>query len=122
MVSYMVVLALIYNYQKYGKGESQLPFDQHALVSLIAPRAVFVGAAVDDQWADTNNQFLACAAASEVWKLYQKDGFITEDRLPEVGDVFTEGEVGFHLRAGTHYQSRDDWSTYMQAIKKYFEK
>lgn len=109
------------NYQKYGKGEAQLPFDQHALISLIAPRAVFVGAAVEDEWADTNNQFLSCAAASEVWGLYGKQGFIYEDRLPEIGDVFTSGEVGFHLREGSHYQSRFDWKVYMQAVRDYFK-
>ncbi len=109
------------NYQKYGKAEKELPFDQHAVVALVAPRAVFVGAALGDEWADTNNQFLSCAAASEVWKLYGKQGLVSPDRLPIEGDAFYDGEVGFHLRAGNHYQSRLDWNIYMNAIRRYFE-
>ena len=110
------------DYQQYIDNEEALPFDQHCLVSMIAPRAVFVGAAVEDVWADTNSQFLSCAAASPVWGLYDKEGMISPDKMPEVGDVFTDGNVGFHLRAGKHFHSRTDWLVYMDAVKKYLRK
>jgi hypothetical protein len=77
-----------------------------------------VGGALDDVWADNDSQFLSCAKASKVWKLYGKDGLISPDRLPICGDVFTDGEVGFHLRSGKHFQSREDWNVYMSALKK----
>lgn len=107
------------NYLQYVGAPEKLPFDQHALLALVAPRAVFVGAAVMDKWADTNNQFLACVAASPVWKLYGKRGFASPDRFPEVGDSFYEGEVGYHLRAGSHFQSRADWLVYMKAAERF---
>ncbi|MBE5732531.1 MAG: hypothetical protein E7353_05765 [Clostridiales bacterium] len=106
------------NYHKYADNEQSLPFDQHCLVALVAPRLVYVGGALEDVWADNDSQFLSCVEASKVWKMYGKDGLICPDRLPVCGDVFTEGEVGFHLRAGTHYQSREDWNVYMSALKK----
>lgn len=109
------------NYFKYYEKENELPFDQHCLIAMIAPRNVYVGGAIEDVWADNDNQFLACVAASKVWELYDKKGLITPDKLPVCGDVLTDGEVGFHLRAGSHYHSRTDWLVYMDAVKKAFK-
>lgn len=106
------------NYQKYANNEDKLPFDQHCLVALVAPRLVFVGGADEDAWADNDSQFLSCAAASTVWKLYGKDGLICPDSLPVCPTVWTDGDVGFHLRPGTHYQSREDWGVYISALSK----
>ena len=107
-------------YQTYVGRENEMPFDQHALLALIAPRKVFIGGAIEDVWADNDNQFLSCVAASNIWELYGKVGMISPDRLPVVGDVWTDGGVGFHLRAGKHYHSRTDWLIYMDAVKKAF--
>ena len=107
------------NYQQYANNEESMPFDQHCLMAMVAPRAVFVGAAVEDVWADTDSQFLAGASASPVWGLYGKKGLVSPDKFPEIGDTFIDGDVGFHLRAGKHYHSRTDWLVYMNAVKKY---
>lgn len=109
-------------YQGYVRNEQALPFDQHCLISMIAPRAVYVGGAIDDVWADNDNQFLSCVAASKVWELYGSEGLITPDKMPECGDVVTDGDVGFHLRKGSHYHSRTDWLVYMDAVKKYLNR
>jgi hypothetical protein len=108
------------NYKQYVENETNMPFDQHCLLSLVAPRVAYVGGAIEDVWADNENQFLNCVASSKVWALYDKKGVIAPDRLPVCGDVFTDGEVGFHLRSGKHYLSRTDWLVYISAIKKYF--
>lgn len=109
------------NYFKYASNEEAMPFDQHSLLSLVAPRRAYVGAALEDVWANNDNQFLNCAAVSPVWSLYGKRGLICPDRMPLCGDVFTDGEVGFHYRSGTHFHSRDDWHVYMAAVKKAFQ-
>jgi len=105
------------NYLKYANNEDKLPFDQHALISLIAPRKVYVGGAIEDTWADNDNQYLALVASSKVWELYGERGFIYPDRLPIEGDEFYSGNLGFHLRKGTHFFSRDDWNTYIKSLK-----
>lgn len=107
------------NYQKYAGREEQMPFDQHFLVAAIAPRYVCAGTAVEDTWADPNSQYLSYVVADEVYKLFGKKGFVHPDRLPEVGDVFHEGALGFHLRSGTHYHSRYDWLRFMEFMKKH---
>lgn len=109
------------NYGKYAEKPETLPLDQHCLIALSAPRAVFVGGALEDLWADNDSQFLACAAASPVWELYGQKGMIAPDRLPECGDNFDDGCVGFHMRAGEHFHSRADWQVYMESVRKYFE-
>ena len=109
-------------YEGYVHNEQALPFDQHCLLAMIAPRAAYIGGAIEDVWADNDNQFLSCVAASKVWELYGGEGLITPDKMPDCGDVLTDGDVGFHLRKGSHYHSRTDWLVYMDAVKKYLNR
>ena len=59
----------------------------------------------------------AVVAASEYFKNDGKAGFIHPDRLPNVGECFHEGNIGYHLRAGTHYFSREDWLYYIKFLE-----
>ena len=38
------------NYRKYGGKEMEMPFDQHEMLALIAPRLLCVGSATEDHW------------------------------------------------------------------------
>ena len=97
---------------KYVSKEDTLPFDQHLLLALIAPRNLMIGGAVEDVWADNEGQLLSCKLASYVWTLYGKDGFV------DTGDMSIDGDVCFHLREGTHFMSRYDWNVYMKKFKQ----
>jgi hypothetical protein len=110
------------SFAKYAEAVETMPFDQHCLLALVAPRAAYIGGAIQDVWADNDNQLLNCVVSSKAWELYGKTGIITPDRLPVCGDIFTDGDVGFHLRAGKHYHSRTDWLVYMDAVKKYLSR
>ena len=101
------------NYSAYSEREHEMPFDQHFLLALTAPRKVYVASAELDSWADPNSEFLSCAAVSEVYELFGLDGLVAEDRLPKTGDFFKDGNAGYHLRTGTHFLSRYDWNRYM---------
>lgn len=109
-------------YQKYVKNEYSMPFDQHWLIASIAPRYVYVASAEDDSWADPKAEFLACAAASAAYKKYGKQGLVCVDRLPKTGEEFHEGSIGYHIRAGLHYFSREDWQRAIRFIKRHSEK
>lgn len=98
------------NYQKYADNEQNMPFDQHYLIASIAPRYVYVASAKEDAWADPECEFLTCVAASEVYEKYGKEGFVCDGRLPVADDVYHRGSIGYHLRHGTHYFSREDWN------------
>ncbi len=105
-------------YAAYRGRESELPFDQHALLALLAPRPVCVGSAAGDLWADPESEFLSCVAASPVWELLGQPGFTHGDALPQPGDRLYEGRVGYHLRPGTHFFSRADWQGYMAFLNR----
>ncbi|MBO5271002.1 MAG: acetylxylan esterase, partial [Clostridia bacterium] len=105
-------------YRDYTEKEDEMPFEQHFLVGAIAPRRVAIGSAIEDEWACPVSEYLCAVAASPAWELFGKRGCVHPDRLPEVGDCFAEGNVSYHLRAGTHYLSRADWAVYWDLIKK----
>ena len=93
------------NYLQYADNESAMPFDQHFLLACIAPRFVCVGSASEDAWADPISEQLCCLAASPAFA----NGFVCPDRPAETGEQFFDGDVGYHLRRGQHYFSREDW-------------
>lgn len=102
------------NYGKYGGNEENMPFDQHYLLASIAPRYLLVGSASEDSWADPISEFLCCAAASPA---FGKNGFSGGNRLPEVGERFFSGDIGYHLRCGLHYLGREDWQKFIEFVK-----
>lgn len=102
------------NYKNYMDAEENMPFDQHYLVAAIAPRKVLIGSASNDPWADPVSEFLCCAASGEAF-----EGFVCEDRLPEVGECFFKGKIGYHLREGLHYFGREDWLRLIEFIKEH---
>ncbi|MGI6279581.1 MAG: hypothetical protein ACOYJS_03360 [Acutalibacteraceae bacterium] len=107
------------NYYKYSENEQSMPFDQHYLIASIAPRFALVGSAALDAWADPVSEMLACVAAGSAFSQDGKPGFVCEDRLPQIGDTFFEGKLGYHMRGGTHYFSREDWLRLIDFVNKH---
>ena len=105
-------------YKKYADNEDKLPFDQHYLLSAVAPRALVIGTAKEDQWADPTSEYLALTLTDEVYKLYGKAGLIHPDYVPEAPFKLQDGSISFHTRLGNHCLSRQDWNLYMDFIDK----
>ena len=105
------------NYRRYADREHEMPFDQHYLIASVAPRSAYVASAKEDTWADPDSEMLSCVAATPAYKALGLDGFVCEDRLPETGDRWHAGNIGYHLRAGLHYFGREDWNTVLAFIK-----
>lgn len=100
------------NFAAFADREEDIPFDQHHVLALVAPRRLAVGCAEEDQWADPASEYLASAEASVAWKLLGVDGLRHPDRLPETGEAFVDGAVAYHLRAGGHDLLESDWKHY----------
>lgn len=106
------------NYAKYSDNEDILPFDQHYLLSLIAPRNLYVASSSLDKWADPNSEFLACVATTPVYELYNKKGLVCNDEYPNSNTKLLDGSIGYHMREGWHYLSRHDWNIFIEYINK----
>ena len=106
------------HYCNYANNENALPFDQHFLLAANVAHKVYVASAAGDAWACPKNEYLSCVAANEYFQARGKHGFVYPDRLPEIGECFHSGDIGYHLRAGQHYLSREDWKYYLKYLLK----
>lgn len=107
------------NFSSFGDDTTKLPFDQHALVAICAPRPVLLTNAEDDQWANPPGQFDVLRAAAPAYKLYG-DGKPVAGAVPEQGKLSDE-RLGYFVRAGKHAMTPDDWKVYMQFADKWLK-
>jgi hypothetical protein len=99
-------------FKTYGDSVNALPVDAHMLLSLMAPRPLYVASAVEDTWSDPKGEFLSAKEASKVYALFGKKGIDT-DSLPALHQP-VGGTIRYHLRAGKHAVTGYDWEQYLQ--------
>jgi hypothetical protein len=99
------------NFKQFNARVDKLPFDQHCLAALVAPRPLLFTNAVEDQWANPDGQFAVLLAAEPVYELLGAGGL--EDRdMPAVGRL-SPGVLGYQIRAGKHSMTREDWQVFL---------
>jgi hypothetical protein len=97
------------NFKRYSADAYALPFDQHFALAACAPRKLLTVIGESDEWADIENEYLSCIAAGEGYVLAGAKGFIAPDEFPRGDSFFSQGDIAFGLRRGTHFLSRADW-------------
>lgn len=100
------------NYNLYNNREYALPVDQHMLISLMAPRRVYVSSAERDGWADPEGEFLSCVHAEPVYKLFGLRGLDTAV-MPETDQPIHNGYIAYHIRKGRHDLKEQDWEYFL---------
>ena len=108
------------NFKKFNDKESELPFDQHMLIALIAPRPVYVASAEEDRWADPKGEFLGLRHADPVFNLFGKQG-LGVDQMPAVNQPVGKTN-GYHIRTGKHDVTDYDWERYLDFADKHFKR
>lgn len=107
-------------YAKYDGHIDELPFDQHELIALIAPRPVYIASAVEDTWADPKGEFLSAYYADPVYRLLGTDGMAGAAQWPPV-DTPVGGTIHYHMRSGDHDVVDYDWQQYLDFADKYLK-
>ena len=106
-------------YKQYGSNTDSLPLDQHMLLSLIAPRPLYVASAQEDRNSDPKGEFLGAQRAGAVYHLFREKG-VGVDSIPPlehpVGDF-----IGYHIRAGKHDITLYDWQQYMDFADRHLK-
>jgi len=107
-------------YGTYAERVNELPIDQHMLIALAAPRAIYIASAEDDKWADPHGEFLSGKHAGEVYALFGKKG-VGVDAWPAVNQPVGDS-IAYHIRTGKHDVTDYDWEQYLKFADRHFGK
>ena len=108
------------NYKKYNDNEEALPVDQHMLISLIAPRPVYITSATKDLWADPTGSYLSLLHAKKVYDLYGKQSALSPEP-PGVNTPIINSSLGYHNREGIHNLTAYDWLNFIRFANYHFK-
>ena len=92
------------DFGQFGDAVERLPFDQHFLRAIIAPRPVLSTDAFGDQWANPQGTQLGWIAAQPVYGLLG---------APEKNLI--------HMRVGGHDQLAEDFDALLRAARAFFD-
>ena len=107
-------------FKEFNDRPERLPFDQHCLAALVAPRPLLFSNAVEDTWANPHGQFEMLQAAAPVYRLLEAGDFREQDFPPPerlVGD-----KLAFYIRPGRHSTTRQDWKIFLEFADRHFGK
>lgn len=107
------------NFRKYMDQDTLLPFDQHLVIGLVAPRPVYIASAEDDKGSDPAGEFASAQAADAVYRFLGTDGLPTQT-MP-ARNVSVQGRIGYHMRSGGHDVLWYDWAQYLRFMDKHFK-
>jgi hypothetical protein len=98
-------------FKKFNDRPELLPFDQHCLVALMAPRPVLLSNAVEDTWANPEGQFQVLRAAEPAYRLLGVEALEAKE-MPPTGKLVSS-RLGYFIRPGKHSMTREDWSAFL---------
>ena len=104
-------------FKAFNDAPDKLPFDQHCLIALCAPRPVLLSNATEDQWANPRGQFEMLRAADPVYRLIAGDG-LGATEMPETGKLL-DSRLGYYIRPGKHAMTREDWKVWLDYADKW---
>lgn len=107
-------------FTRFNEHPELLPFDQHALVALVAPRPVLFTNAVEDTWANPEGQFQVLQASEPVYRLLEAGG-LDATAMPELNQLI-DSRLGYYIRPGKHSMGREDWKVFLEYADKQFGK
>ena len=104
------------NFTLFNEQTDRLPFDQHCLAALCAPRPVLFTNAEEDVWANPSGQFDMLRAATPVYKLLGVEGLKADSQPPH--NELVASRLGYFIRPGKHSMTRLDWEVFLDFADK----
>ena len=111
------------NFAKWVGRDQETPFDGNLMLSLIAPRLLYVASAEGDRWSDPHGEFLSAVDVGRVYQLLGKQGLGT-DQMPGVDQPVPAGfasDVAYHIRTGKHDVTEYDWDQYLRFLDAHWK-
>ncbi|GGM85361.1 acetylxylan esterase [Dyadobacter beijingensis] len=108
------------SFAKYKNKDTELPFDQHFVLSLIAPRPVYLATAEDDKNSDPQGEFSTARAADAVYRFLGTNG-LPDSPFPALNQPLS-GQIGFHIRPGGHDVKMFDWIQFLNFSDLHLQK
>jgi hypothetical protein len=107
-------------FKQFNDQPDRLPFDQHCLIALCAPRPVLLTNAVEDTWANPHGQFEVLQAAGPVYRLLGAGG-LGAKRFPATGKL-VDSTLGYYIRPGKHSMGKEDWMVWLEYVDKHLRR
>jgi hypothetical protein len=104
-------------FKAFNEDPFKLPFDQHALIALCAPRPVLLPNAVEDTWANPAGQFEMLRGADRVYRFLGSEGLETAEQ-PQPG-ALVASRLGYFIRPGKHSMTAEDWAVFLDFADKH---
>ncbi|HXF10621.1 MAG TPA: hypothetical protein VN625_07530, partial [Desulfuromonadaceae bacterium] len=122
------------NFLDYSNQVSTMPVDSHMLISLIAPRPLFLNTGSEDRWSDPRGEYEAAIAATPVYELFGKQGVVTnlppdlatnraagallksdvlESYPMPTNDIPVFRDISFQVHTGKHDILPSDWDRFL---------
>ncbi|HEY6978039.1 MAG TPA: hypothetical protein VH396_17185 [Chitinophagaceae bacterium] len=99
-----------------------LSVDAHELITLCAPRPVFISVGsptIEGTWVDAKGMFLAAVYAGPVYKLLGKKDLGTTE-MPPIETALINGDISFRQHSGGH-TTAPNWATFLTFAERYFK-
>lgn len=107
-------------FKNFNDKPEKLPFDQHCLMALMAPRPLLLSNAQGDQWANPSGQYEMLQAAMPVYRLLLNTADVAPKAMPELGKL-ANTRLGYFIRGGKHSVTREDWTAFLDFADKHLK-
>jgi hypothetical protein len=105
------------NFKEFNDHPEKLPFDQHCLIALCAPRPVLLANAEEDLHANPKGQFDMLVAAAPVYRLVDAGGLDAKEMPPN--NKLVDSKLGYFIRPGKHSMKGEDWKVFCDFADKW---
>ncbi|HUB87609.1 MAG TPA: glycosyl hydrolase family 79 C-terminal domain-containing protein [Verrucomicrobiae bacterium] len=128
------------NFLAYSNRIDHMPVDSHMLISLIAPRPLYLNTGSLDRWSDPHGEFEAAIAAAPVYRLFGEQSVVTklpaaprgggsgavlessvlQTYTPPPLDIPIFHDIGFQTHTGPHDILAVDWERFLDFADMHF--